>query len=436
MISGGLSSLKMSRNPTVNGDWIGSISKQPIWPFPVAEDEGDDLSLLSEESSSSSAVRGMQTKNLASNSMKPNLIGKSHRNEHWKSLGDDINYLCSKQMACANLDLVHEEKYLNGSANYTKEANSLRSKTGHHLKQLSEVLRISEQESLLFEEQCTSVNVSPFHNTSMEMDTASLNGKLFSQPHFYSSPVPMSYPDTESTWKRSKVNSTVKHAPYGSIFAEVQTVDPVHSYASNIFESIRSKLWKQDMQPVHEKEDQLSHSSDISELQKGIQLPGLSGQNNAIQEELRSQARNEASVEKTDLSSGKGKTVDVLEFKDSCSEHEEAKERTPEPIQSLLIARNSPALADEPPPYKESPIKLESYINDTKCYSHSGASVLYQIANNGKENSRSQTRNNVHKGPRTGDQSYQLMLESYVLQLLCVQKILTEASETDIMKKV
>ena len=43
------------------------------------------------------------------------LSKKSHGNEHWKSLGDNVQNLFAKEMLHAKLDGPHEEKNLKGA---------------------------------------------------------------------------------------------------------------------------------------------------------------------------------------------------------------------------------------------------------------------------------------------------------------------------------
>jgi len=60
--------------------------------------------------------------------------------------------------------------------------------------------------------------------------------------------------------------------------------------------------------------------------------------------------------------------------------------------------------------------------------------LLFNITGSVHENSES--RNVGGEGGTKGDVSYQVMLESYVLQLLSVQKVLMDASGKDIKEKV
>ncbi|RWR86581.1 hypothetical protein CKAN_01548700 [Cinnamomum micranthum f. kanehirae] len=120
-----------------------SISNQPLWSPLATEDEGDDVSLLSEESCSSSAVRGKKIKNSASNLMKKlRLSKKSHGNEHWKSLGDNVQNLFVKEMLHAKLDGPHEEKNLKGAGHCMRTPSFLRSRNSSYMKELSKVQRV------------------------------------------------------------------------------------------------------------------------------------------------------------------------------------------------------------------------------------------------------------------------------------------------------
>ncbi|XXG77662.1 hypothetical protein AAC387_Pa08g1771 [Persea americana] len=114
------------------------------------------------------------------------------------------------------------------------------------------------------------------------------------------------------------------------------------------------------------------------------------------------------------------------------------KDRTPDRTECPKSGVSSES-ADEPSSArKENAVKLESCINDKKCKNESGNMVQYQSADKdaGTENSVSVRINIKKKALCTRNQSYWVMLESYVLQLLCVQKELMEASELDTVKKI
>eukprot|EP00268_Persea_americana_P068022 TRINITY_DN9426_c0_g1_i8.p1 TRINITY_DN9426_c0_g1~~TRINITY_DN9426_c0_g1_i8.p1 ORF type:complete len:442 (-),score=108.74 TRINITY_DN9426_c0_g1_i8:298-1623(-) len=441
----------MDRYPVVRSSSdFRSISNQPLWSPLATKDEGDDVSLLSEESCSSSAVRGKKIKNSASNLMKKlKLSKKSHGNEHWKSLGDNVQNLFAKEMLHAKLDGPREEKNLKGAGHCMRTPSFLRSRNSSYMKELSKVQRVSEPtESMLFEEQRTSVSMdldlrlSPLHGTCGGIDNTSLQYMFCSEPPFDSFLVPELFPDTGLSHKRSKSKKPFDHAPYGRLFSEKAVakspMDPV-SYDSDIFSS--TKLWEPDP-PTPEAEAKPPYSSSVSDLQKDIGIPGLSGQHsvNGDGDELRSQSadcmqdmkepQNEVSVKNSVFPLGNQKAVVVADFKDSCSKSENMKDGTPERTESPKGGISSEA-ADEPSSArKENAVKLESCINDKKCNNESGNTVQYRSTDKdaGTENSGSVRINIQKKALCTRNQSYGVMLESYVLQLLCVQKVLMEAS--------
>ncbi|XXG40012.1 hypothetical protein AAC387_Pa01g0830 [Persea americana] len=441
--------LQEERYPVVRSSSdFRSISNQPLWSPLATKDEGDDVSLLSEESCSSSAVRGKKIKKSASNLMKKlKLSTKSHGNEHWKSLGDNVQNLFAKEMLHAKLDGPHEEKNLKGAGHCMRTPSFLRSRNSSYMKELSKVQRVSEPtESMLFEEQHTSVSMdldlrlSPLHGTCGGIDNTSLQYMFCSEPPFDSFLVPELFPDTGLSHKRSKSKKPFDHAPYGRLFSEKAVakspMDPV-SYDSDIFSS--TKLWEPDP-PTPEAEAKPPYSSSVSDLQKDIGIPGLSGQHsvNGDGDELRSQSadcmqdmkepQNEVSVKNSVFPLGNQKAVVVADFKDSCSKSENMKDGKPERTESPKGGISSEA-ADEPSSArKENAVKLESCINDKKCNNESGNTVQYRSTDKGTVNSESVRINIEKKALCTRNQSYGVMLESYVLQLLCVQKVLMEAS--------
>lgn len=322
-------------------------------------------------------VRSKQTKNSASNLMKKlKLSKKSHDNELWKSLGDNMKNLFAEDLVHKKLDGFHEEKNLKGAGHRDRTPNLLRSRSSRYKKELSKVQGVSEPiQNMLFEEQCTSVSMD-----CGDMDDTSLKHLVWSEPPFDSFLIPKLYPDTGLSCKRSKSEKPVDHAPYGRFSSEKDVakppMDPV-SYDFDIFSSIRSKLWEPDTQPAPETEEKAPYSSSVSDLQKDIEIPDLSEQQSVNEDgvELRSRSadciqttkepQNEALVENSVFSLGNHKAVDVADFKDSCSESENMKDRTPDRNESPKTG-NSPEPADEPSSAEKNPLKLESCINDKK----------------------------------------------------------------------
>ncbi|XP_058110662.1 uncharacterized protein LOC131253610 isoform X2 [Magnolia sinica] len=444
--------------PVVHRNWdFRCTAKQSSWPFLATEDAMDTMSLLSEESCSSSAVRGGPTKKSASKLMKLKTGSKSHGSDLPKILEKNVNNLNKKEM-CANLGEVCQEKNLKGVGNYKNVPNFSSPRTGHFLKEFPAIQKISEpRHSFLVDEGYTSVHeeldMCPFHRTCMELNTTSLNCNVRTEDDLFCPfSITKSYPNPESSRKRSKFDALGNHAPSACYFSEKdvaqQPVQPAHSYDSHISSSIRSRLMKPDIQLASRTEGHPPHSSCVLDLQKGDEVPDVSRRYNVRKDEdelgFRPTGFREAlkelpkgvSIENSDLSSGNGNTADVADFKDSCSELEEAKDENPEPIESPK-ARNSPEHGEEIPlATKERPGKLEGCINAKQYNNDADVPVLLQSGNEEKEPSRAVNTKIGSEGHASGDPSYQVMLESYVLQLLCVQKLLKEASEPNNVKKV
>ncbi|XP_077232846.1 uncharacterized protein LOC143872331 [Tasmannia lanceolata] len=465
--------LDEERYPAVCESWdFKNVTNQPSWSIFMTDNERESMSLLSEESCSSIAVGSEQAKNSASSLIKIKSSKKGHASEFKGISKNNVKIPYAEKTGYANLDEVHQEKNLKGAGNYKTFPNSYRSKTFHSSNEHSDVQRTSESlENLLFDDGYTSVDMgsahsSPFHKSSMGTDNSLFDCKFWSKEEpFGTFPIPKFYPDMEPSFKRSKSNVPVDHTPTVNSFFEKdeleQPFDFAHSCDSHIFSNTRSKPQKPDRQMSSKKEGQSPHSSSHGDFERNIEIRDLSRLHNLANadedelgfhftgsREVMKEPEKEVSIENSNLLSGNGKSADGTDYKDSCSEQEEAKkEETPDVSESLKMG-NSPECAEETQSdTKAIPANLESCISNKRHDIDAGGLVQSQSGNKdaegesehdttGKENFGFERIKIGSKGCRDVDQSYQVMLESYVLHLLCVQKVLKEEKKHDNIKKV
>lgn len=135
--------------------------------------------------------------------------------------------------------------------------------------------------------------------------------------------------------------------------------------------------------------------------------------------------RNDA--EKRPTSSGNAESAAVVESLDRVSEHD--------PSNSPVVEK----LIDEteviPATMEELPTQIQNYVQSKLNQFHGRPSVSSHPSNEeSKATYEPETKRFQTGGGSDGDTSYQVMLQSYVFQLLCVQKVLLEASGKDIKK--
>ncbi|KAK8952162.1 hypothetical protein KSP39_PZI004108 [Platanthera zijinensis] len=140
-------------------------------------------------------------------------------------------------------------------------------------------------------------------------------------------------------------------------------------------------------------------------------------------------------AEKRSTSSGNAESVAGVESLDKVSEHDHSRNEILEPSNSPGVEK----LIDEaeviPAMMEELPTQIQKYVQ-SKLNQFQGRSSGSSHRSNEepKATHEPETKRFQTEGGGNGDNSYQVMLQSYVLQLLCVQKVLLEASGKDIKK--
>ncbi|OVA17296.1 hypothetical protein BVC80_1837g95 [Macleaya cordata] len=360
--------------------------------------------------------------------------------------------LYAQQTGYMDRNEIHQGKNLRESGKHTRATRLSRTEPDCHSKEFSKVKKDLEPKySPLFEEEYTSVDVESglgsFHTTSLESDPTSLEWKYGSEDLFGAYSESKVHTNTQSLCKRTKPDASLKRAPSFRFDKAVfqQPFSPVH-YDPHIFSVTESSSRKPDTSQVSRTEDELPHSSHLIDSQGDAEFPVLSGQGNDGREcEDKSEFRRtdcvnfpkpekEVSVGNNGFLSENDRSADDTNYKDTNSECKETKDETPELTEKPKTRESSELSEQTSLATKEIPDKLEICINDKKYHFDAGFPFPSQ---SGSKVNAGKGDTEAEKSCGSKDPSYLVMLESYVLQLLCVQKVLTEeASEQESVKKV
>ncbi|XP_059646664.1 uncharacterized protein LOC132293271 isoform X7 [Cornus florida] len=442
-----------------DGTWYSTVGKncdgrdvtnKLAWSC-LMEDARDNMSMLSEESCSSSAVRGKASENPPSNSMtRQNSIrhGSDLRSPTNKC-GEKNTYY--KEAYRNNMDSPQQGEDINGPQKFRQISNSSRPAHYSHTNFQKE---FGPHDSWLYEEGYNSVDIksglSSFCQTSDTKKRASSGCKLSSEDLFGAFPVPELHFNAQSPFGSSKHNISAECSPCGSFFSEkhafCQPFSPVNSNETPIFSNIGSRLSKPNLSPASNIEGGCQDSFHVSASHTEREFSNI-----PVQESVRKDWENKSEIQPTEcrkfeqqkdictgsngLSSENRKQMDDVDFEENSSGCGEATDRTPEMTESIK-ATCCPVDAEETSSSVKIPDKCEANID--KKINRNVARTSLPCQNGCREIENSGPKGKVDgKGQNNSvDPSYPvMMLESYVLQLLCVQKVLKDASAQDISKK-
>ncbi|KAM0948033.1 putative ureohydrolase, manganese-binding protein [Dioscorea sansibarensis] len=361
------------------------------WSFTRKEDMHDNLSLFSEESCSSTAVGEERSYDFESQSIG---IGSRHSNfndwEQFHSPSESVEKFSAKKAIYAGLGRVCQKKNLVGSRRTKKAQNKGSPKGGHCLQPLSMFQTVWEPESIAsFEEGFAST----------ELDTSSFKCNLFSMP------TPKAYFSAEL--KHGKSNFPADHG--ASKFCEGE-----ESGQPSGFDFHLQKSGKQ----FTETEGYFLNTSHVGDFQYDDQRTSLPKEQSAAKTfQTFEKPENDVSTDKKSLSSENSITAVSQQPKDGCVDSEHSENMT---------QLNEPKTGNP----------CEVAIQHKMDHSERSFPVSRQVPNRDfiKEKDGVEGTKLGSDGGGSTDTSYQVMLESYVLQLLCVRKVLTDASKKDTKK--
>ncbi|KAI3876221.1 hypothetical protein MKX03_019861 [Papaver bracteatum] len=460
---------------------------EPTWSYFENEDLKDNLSLLSEESSSSAAVWGDKAEHSTLNptggpegSMRKHESdvdlspGRMYNPKHLYAEGKESGkktgvtkpsrrndiYKAKKDLE-PKFNALYEEEYALGDtklSNNSIQRTPLESNpTSSECKFGSEGLSSAYPHSKLY------TNKQPLGKRrtpdapSKQAPPFSFKEDLFQQPlsPVHSDPISRK-PDTprsklcsnkQALGKRRTPDAPSKQAPPFSFEEDVfqQSLSPVHSDPNSfsITESISRKL---DTPQMSRSEGEPSYSSHRIDPQGGAAFPALPKERNDDSEcEDRPEhqqsgygflagTEKEVSVGINGILSQDEKTVNDSDSKDSESKYKEIHDETPELIEKSK-ARDSSGNSEEIScATTEIPDKLKICMDDKRHHFHAGLPLPIQSGTKvhvGNEETEELERIEGGKRGKSKDTAYMVMLESYVLQLLCVQKVLKKEGTSE-----
>ncbi|XP_057956539.1 uncharacterized protein LOC131149799 isoform X2 [Malania oleifera] len=439
---------------------FGGIANHPAWSKFMVEDTRDSLSLVSEESCSSSAVRGEATTDLPKNSIAGESIGRHINDFGSGGHKHDVKHLYDEETRYSKKDVIREQENVNGSKKYSQISNLTRSKLpcGSNFN----FWKKSENESWFYENASLDRNsgINSFGRTSERVSSGWTDT-------FGAFPIPELHNSAKLPSDRYKDSSTIESSPSGHLSSRErsfhQPFGHLHSHNSPIFSNIGLGLGKPDLSSGSKMAGIAPESSLSADPREDAEFPNVIVQESRSSENRKSKSNipptncqkfeleNEAFMEHANVIFENAKPVDACEIMDIGGECEKAREKTPEQIESPPVMGNPKVAQFSERTEETSSSSLK--VHDTFCTSvdeknlsalfiryHHDSQILVPFQDGIKERGDPGPGNGtiVVKGQKKcSDSSHQvMMLESYVLQLLCVQKVLKEASAQDTLKEL
>ncbi|XP_042515168.1 uncharacterized protein LOC122089476 [Macadamia integrifolia] len=418
------------RYTSLDANWdFGTCTDQPAWSF-MTEDAVDSMSLLSEESCSSSAVRGDKCYNSAPNSSRMKKRMPRQGNDVCRSSENNygVENLYAEETQNQNKDEIQHGNNVEVPGKYPSVPKQMRSKLEDYSKELYTVQENPRQQPrwpFVDEYSSADKDLGLGSFCTAEAEPMSLDLEFFSEDRF----------NISSSSKRSKFDVTSKCAYATNEKAAVQQPpSPKNSYGSPIFSNTESSSKKPDVSPAARTEGKPPDSSDAVDFLECIEVQDVSRWESISKyHEEKSEFQHtycgnffeeiqkEISMGKFELTSENDKVSSDIEPNDNCGECNVANDNTREQI--LKSKTSSPDHAeDNSSSIKDKPGKLEETTDVKKCQFDALVHLASPNWTKEKDPSRPKRRNTEGNG-QNGNVSptYQIMLQSYV-QLLCVQK--------------
>ncbi|XP_028056638.1 uncharacterized protein LOC114260669 isoform X14 [Camellia sinensis] len=434
---------------------IRDVTNQQAWSCFVTEDAEESLSLLSEESCSSSAVRGKATNRSPSDSVARQNIRRYGRDIRSPANKCSVENIYAKDRRYEKSDNFHEWKKIDEPGKFTKMCNPSSSNPAHYSNTTSQK-KLRPENSCLFEEGYISADrdsgFGSFCQTSGAKKRASSGPMCWTEDHFGAYPLPELHANAKSSFARSIHNVLPELSPSGSFSSEklgfCQPYSNVHSYETPVFSTIGSGRSKPNLHMDSNVEVRPQDSFPVSGSHRDAEFFCVS-----VEESVSKNGGNRSEILPTDciqfelqkdvgigsneLSSENGQSLEASGSKDNCSDCNEAKGLTPKLEGRKAMV--SPEHAEEISSSVKIRCKFEGSIDEKECHNDTQTSLPRQNGSIETEDSGRKERKLESKGQdntSVNPSCQVMMLESYVLQLLCVQKVLNEASVQGTVKKV
>ncbi|KAG6680841.1 hypothetical protein I3842_13G062700 [Carya illinoinensis] len=429
-----------ARRPTPGRKFgFGDVTKQSDW-FCFATDDGRDnmCMLSSEESCSSSAVRGEVTNNSQSNSAARRTRRRSNACiSPRKKYG--VNSIFGKETGHKSKDEIGQGNDVRGSGKFPNV-----SKLSHSNNPLQK--NLGPNDSWLCDEGYTTGKVNsgfgPFSRDS-ETKIPSSGSKFWTGDPPSEFPIPGSDIDARSSlFGRSKLGGSLACSRSGSFIAEKL---PVHD--SPVFSKFEFGPTVPDLSPDSKLEGTTPESSFVAGYHGEKPFPDISTDESASKD-----VENKAKIQPHDreelelmgevqigngLFSENEKAIDAASSGGNNCGCKNAEDEAPEPMQNLKTTY-SPHHAEQASRSLIISDKLESIVEEQKLHCRNESTIPCQNGDKDIQVMRPQERRLIRKTESKCDNSscQVMMLESYVLQLLSVKKVPMHASAQDTTKKL
>lgn len=399
------------------------VTSQSDWFCFTTEDTKDNLSMLSEESSSS-AVRGEATNNLLSNSAARQSRRHSNAFARPRKKGRDE---------------IGQGNYVRGSGKCTNISNPSKSKPYYHCHSQEE---LGPNDSCSYEDGYSSVKMKSGFSSFSQNSEAKLpfsGSKIWTEDPSSELPVAGLDIDAKSSFDRSKYAEHLACSPSGSFISEKFTFHDSLIFSKDEFGptiSPDSKLKGTPLDSLH-----LAGSHGETPFPDAEESASRDVENEAKIQPARCKKLEliEEICNGNGLFSENKKAIDASSSGENNCGCKEENDESPEVMQNLETTY-SPDHAEQVSMSLLISKKLGSIIEEQEH--HHGNEVTLPCQNGNKElqdigpQERRIARKTESNYDRTPRSCQVMMLESYVLQLLCVQKVLMDSSEQDTTKKV
>ncbi|BFG33721.1 hypothetical protein CerSpe_199940 [Prunus speciosa] len=400
---------------------FGGVTNQPDWSCFVT-DERDNLSLLSEESCSSSAVRV----NAIDNSLSKSARNRSKRRHDNAYAGPEYhaNVTSTGKTHDKSRHVVHPEIIAHGSGKCTKMSNSSKLKPSHYSNSPFDE-KLTPNSNWFAEERYMSVNInsvcSSFHQNS-DTNCPSAGSKLLFGDPFSASPVPELHLDPRSPSKHSE---PVASSPSGSFITEKFEFHDSPTTCKIGVGSTKTELFP--YSPGNTPSPDLSAQESVSKVE---------GRKAESQPSEEFKLEEENCIMNNGLFTENNDEMGALTSKSKNSEIKEAKDAVPG-LKASVKSTYFPDHAEKASSSLKTPGKFESKIDGNE--DHHGYEIPLPCQHRNKEMEDAEPQERKKETKQQGDfvdsSCRVMMLQSYV-QFLCVQKVLKEAAaQTGIKKK-
>ncbi|XP_020571705.1 uncharacterized protein LOC110018664 isoform X3 [Phalaenopsis equestris] len=366
-------------SPSFIWESADGMLKPPTWSFLSTEDSQDNLNILSEDLSSSATVRKKNNLNFDTHPMG---LGENKRNPSDKFQWNSVGMFSQGENIFTGLD----------DAIWGKKQNS------------SSAFERTDDDNIFIS--------NPFSSYRMRSTSTSGYEAMFQDEHF--DPFPTSKFNFKIPSERDATNDFI---------------DQNEMFRKNT--SFEFDL-HMPMKPTTKAKCLGRFSSSGGDFFKD-RLPKYQEYNEDRGSSGKPQPKD---YEKRSTSSGNAESAAEAEILSKVTENEESKNKCPHPSDSQRIENSVEQTEAIPTVMEELPTQIQNYVH-SKLNQFQGNSPVPSHPSN--EESKSTFDPEIKKEQSecggNGDASYQVMLQSYVLQLLCVQKVLLEASGKDIKKE-